>query len=115
MIGNIGGRKAGRNKRRWDEMWTMYVRRCRVWGELGEREKWSWRVSSRGWNTIRAIKEPIYQLTYLIYKNVEKGSTVIDRYGITTLITQWTDFAHHNPVTFRQDVFNDALASICHC
>jgi hypothetical protein len=30
MIGNIGGRKAGRNKRRWEEMWRMYVRRCRV-------------------------------------------------------------------------------------
>ena len=67
MIGNIGGRKAGRNKRRCEEMWRMYVRRCLVWGELGEREKWSWRVSSRGWNIILAIKEPIYQLTYLIY------------------------------------------------
>jgi len=64
---------------------------------------------------IRAIKEPIYQLTYFIYTNVEKGSTVIDRYCITTLITQWTDFTNHNPVTFRQDMFNDALASICHC
>lgn len=48
MIGIIGGRKAGRNKRRCEEMWRMYVRRCLVWGELGEREKWSWRVSSRG-------------------------------------------------------------------
>jgi hypothetical protein len=45
----------------------MYVRRCRVWGELGEREKWSWRVSSRGWNIIRAIREPVYQLMFLMY------------------------------------------------
>jgi hypothetical protein len=66
MIGKTGGRKAGRNKRRCEEMWRMYVRRCRVWEELGEREKWSWRVSSRGWNMIRAIKEPMYQLTYFI-------------------------------------------------
>jgi len=48
MIGKIGGRKDGRNKRRCEEMCRMYVRRCRVWGALGEREKWSWRVSSRG-------------------------------------------------------------------
>lgn len=62
MTGKTGGKKAGRNKRRWDEMWRIYVRRCRVWRESGEREKCSWRVSSRGWNTILAIRDPIDQL-----------------------------------------------------
>jgi hypothetical protein len=61
MIGKIGGKKAGRNKRRWEEMWRMYVRRCLVWGELGEREKWSWRVSSSGWNMILAMRDPFDQ------------------------------------------------------
>jgi len=31
MIGSTGGKKAGRNKRRCEEIWRMYVRRCLVW------------------------------------------------------------------------------------
>jgi len=44
-----------------------------------------------------------------------RESTVIDSYRVSTLITQWTDFTNHNPITLRQNMFDNALPGVRHC
>jgi hypothetical protein len=57
--GRRGGRNEGRRRRRWEETCRMKERRGRV-VEGCDREKCSWRVSSKGWKMMRAIREPVH-------------------------------------------------------